>query len=70
MEEKEEFRMDFYHSWIYESILNAKWFIWSIVVIVLVSNFLGPLLVWFVVNSKAMPFKKKEKKEKSANQQG
>lgn len=48
--------MDLYHSWIYENILNTKWFVWTIVIGVFTFNFLGPILVWFVMNSKSIPF--------------
>ena len=54
--------MDFYHSWIYINILNAKWFIWTIVVIVLAFNVLSPIIVWAVINGKTMPFKKNKNK--------
>ncbi|WP_102347534.1 hypothetical protein [Bacillus sp. Marseille-P3661] len=53
--------MDLYHSWIYIHILNTKWFIWSIVVMVFGFNFLGPILVWYIMNSKKLPIIKKIK---------
>ena len=56
--------MDFYHSWIYINILNAKWFIWTIVVMILAFNILAPIIVWIVINGKKMPFmKNKDKKD-------
>lgn len=61
--------MDFYHSWIYINILNAKWFIWTIVVIVLGFNILAPILVWIVINGKKMPFMKNKKKNKNGDKQ-
>ncbi|HYK72925.1 MAG TPA: hypothetical protein VEV44_07315 [Pseudoneobacillus sp.] len=57
--------MDLYHSWIYIHILNTKWFIWTIVIAIFVLNFIGPILIWLVMNSKGIPFlRKKEANEK------
>jgi hypothetical protein len=62
---KEELKMNFYHTWLYEYILNAKWFIWTIVVFVFAFNLIAPILVWFVMNSKPIPILKKlHKREK------
>jgi hypothetical protein len=58
--------MNWYHSWIYEHILNTKWFMWSFVITVFALNFLGPILIWFVMNSKKIPLvrKKQQSNEK------
>lgn len=61
--------MDFYHTWIYINIFNAKWFIWTIVVIVLAFNILAPVLVWVVINGKKMPFMKNKKKNNQGDKQ-
>jgi hypothetical protein len=50
--------MNFYHSWIYESILNTRWFMWTIVVTVLALNITSPILIWFVTSSKKLSFTK------------
>jgi hypothetical protein len=54
--------MDFYHWWIYESILNAQWFVWTIVILVFLLNIFGPILIWFRINSKPLPFIHRKKK--------
>ena len=62
--------MDLYHSWFYEYILNTPYFLWTVVVFVFGFNFLGPVLVWFVMNSKSIPLLHrigKEKNTKKAN---
>ncbi|MFC4324072.1 hypothetical protein [Litchfieldia salsa] len=63
MENIEKIRGDpvnIYHTWIYEHILNTRWMVWGIVATVFLANLLGPIHIWFVMNSKSMPFKKKE----------
>jgi small-conductance mechanosensitive channel len=55
--------MDFYHWWIYKNIFNATWFIWTIVIIVFAFNLLGPILIWFRINSRPLPFMKKKQKD-------
>ncbi|MGG0718269.1 hypothetical protein ABE096_11855 [Robertmurraya massiliosenegalensis] len=57
--------MDLYHTFIYEKIFNAPWFILSFVFIVILLNFLGPVIVWFIMNSKPMPILRHLKKKKS-----
>lgn len=54
--------MDLYHSWVYVNILNAKWLIWSIVIIVLAFNILAPIITWTVINGKGLPFVNSKKK--------
>ncbi|MGG1514104.1 hypothetical protein ABE504_01745 [Paenibacillus oryzisoli] len=44
--------MDFYHSFIYLSVLNTEWFMWIIVSAVLGINFLAPVLVWYSLRGK------------------
>ncbi len=53
--------MDIYHTWIYVNILNQEWFIWTIITMVFLLNFLAPIHIWLVMNSKSMPFLKKKK---------
>ena len=61
--------MDFFHSWIYVNILNAKWFIWTIVVLVLAFNIFSPLIVWAVINGRKVPvFKYMDKNKKKSKQ--
>lgn len=33
--------MDLYHSWIYVHILNAEWFVWSVVLFTFAANILS-----------------------------
>jgi hypothetical protein len=65
--------MDLYHSWIYVHVLNTTPFLWTVVISVFAFNFLGPILVWFVMNSKSIPIlnkltKKKEDKKAAEGQ--
>ncbi|MEH6906418.1 hypothetical protein [Neobacillus drentensis] len=53
--------MDFYHNWLYQSLFNTKWFLWSIVGIVIALNMTGPILVWITMVGKNKS--KKTKKE-------
>ncbi|MED4039170.1 hypothetical protein [Niallia taxi] len=46
--------MNFYHTWIYEYILNAKWFIWIIVYVVLGLNIIAPVIIWGLMNGTAL----------------
>ncbi|WP_318505428.1 hypothetical protein [Bacillus sp. T3] len=55
--------MDFYHWWIYRNILNAQWFVWSVVIFIFIFNFLGPVLMWLTINSKPLPFFTKKQKD-------
>jgi hypothetical protein len=55
---KEGLSMNFYHSWIYETILNTRWFMWTIVVTVLALNIISPILIWSVTSSKKLSFTK------------
>ncbi|MCU9612587.1 hypothetical protein OEV98_03290 [Caldibacillus lycopersici] len=60
--------MDFYHNFFYIYVLNASWFVWTIIIASIVLNILAPILIWFVMNSKPLPIissLKKEKTEKS-----
>lgn len=52
--------MDFYHSFIYLSILNTEWFMWIIVGSVLGINFIAPVIVWYLLNGKKWIRKFKE----------
>ncbi|WP_394233911.1 hypothetical protein [Niallia oryzisoli] len=54
--------MDLYHSWIYVYVLNAKWFVWSTVVIVLAFNFLAPMIIWMVMTRRGFSIKLIKKK--------
>lgn len=61
-------KVDLYNSWIYVNMLNAKWFIWTIVIFVFTFNILSPMVVWTVINGKGFPFvHKKEKGDKKGN---
>ncbi|WP_185806777.1 hypothetical protein [Bacillus sp. HMF5848] len=55
--------MDFYHMWLYESVLNTKWFMWFVAIAIFAFNILAPILVWFIMNSKAIPFINKKKQQ-------
>jgi hypothetical protein len=44
--------MDFYHSWLYEQVINTTWFMWIVVYTVLGINLLSPLIVWYFINGK------------------
>jgi len=41
-----------YDSWIYQYVLNTKWFMWTIVVTVLGSNILLPVWVWLLTSGR------------------
>jgi len=57
--------VNFYHTWIYQHILNAPWFVWTIVVIILGLNLLFPVLVWGIMSG--VPIIKLRKKKKKGN---
>lgn len=44
--------IDLYHSWIYVHILNAEWFVWSVVLFTFAANILSPILIWFIFRGK------------------
>ena len=44
------------HSWVYIHIINTKWFVWGIVIIVSALNIVGPIILWLIVNGKPIPF--------------
>ncbi|HAQ08765.1 MAG TPA: hypothetical protein DCR24_15115 [Bacillus bacterium] len=57
--------MDLYHLWVYINVLNTKWFIWTMVIIVMAFNILAPIIILAVINGKELPFmKNKEDKNK------
>ena len=62
--------MDFYHSWIYVNIINTEWFVWGIVVFVVAANFLGPIILWFVISGRPLPFISKKKDQQADNNKG
>lgn len=55
------FTLSFYHNWIYEYVLNTSWFLWVFVVLVLVVNFLGPVILWIIMSGKYPSNKHKKK---------
>ncbi|MDQ8734942.1 hypothetical protein [Paenibacillus sp. LHD-38] len=55
--------MDFYHSWIYQHVINTEWFMWSVVYLVLGINVLSPVLVWYAMNGKHIIKKYRELKK-------
>ncbi|REE81023.1 hypothetical protein A8990_12069 [Paenibacillus taihuensis] len=59
--------MDFYHSWIYQKVINTEWFMWIIVCVVLGINIISPLIVWYFITGKKMV--KKYIAHKKQNQQ-
>jgi hypothetical protein len=44
--------VDFYHSWIYQHILNTSWFLWVIAGSTFGLNMIGPVLIWKITSSK------------------
>lgn len=56
---REEIPVDFYHTWIYEYILNTNWFIWIIIIFVLGGNIVSPIILWFLLSGKRLPFSQK-----------
>ncbi|MFS0775624.1 hypothetical protein ABC255_06430 [Neobacillus sp. 3P2-tot-E-2] len=44
--------MDFYHNWLYEYVLNTKWFLWIVVGAIFSINIVGPLFIWRITSSK------------------
>lgn len=61
--------MDFYHSWIYQKVMNTEWFLWIIFYTLLAINVLFPLIVWYVMNGKKIIKKYREKKQNPADAQ-
>ncbi|CAM3784943.1 hypothetical protein COLU111180_08210 [Cohnella lubricantis] len=55
--------MIFYHSWLYRSILNTEWFMWTMVYLVLGGNLLAPIVAWFYA---VMRRRRKTKRETHA----
>lgn len=39
--------MNLYSSWVYQYILNAEWFVWGIIIVVLGFNLLSPFFLWY-----------------------
>jgi len=58
-------QMDFYHSWLYQYILNSRWFLWMLVGAILGLNILGPLIYWRATSSKKILNKKNSEKNKA-----
>ncbi|WML53598.1 hypothetical protein RCG17_02650 [Neobacillus sp. PS3-12] len=58
--------MDFYHNWLYEYILNTNWFIWIIIILVMGGNIVSPILLWFLMSGKKIPFFNKNKQQDTA----
>ncbi|MFZ3591735.1 hypothetical protein ACOI1C_21580 [Bacillus sp. DJP31] len=54
--------MNLYHTWIYEYILNASWFVWTVVIVVLGFNILSPIFIWSIMSGRPvlLPRKLKE----------
>lgn len=48
--------MDFYHSWIYEHVINSKYLIWSIVIFVMAFNILAPFVLWLTFSGRKLKF--------------
>jgi hypothetical protein len=44
--------MDFYHTWLYEYVINTAWFLWIVVGVVFSANFIGPIFIWRITSSK------------------
>lgn len=44
--------MGLYSSWVYIHVLNAYWFVWSVVIFVFVANAVAPLVLWFILRDK------------------
>ncbi|BBH20350.1 hypothetical protein Back11_16950 [Paenibacillus baekrokdamisoli] len=41
--------MDWYHSWIYENVINTDWFVYSIVYLICGANLLSPIIFYLVM---------------------
>ncbi|QOR68292.1 hypothetical protein IM538_09410 [Cytobacillus suaedae] len=54
--------MNLYHTWVYEYILNASWFVWSIVIVVLGFNILSPIFIWSIMSGRPILISSKLKK--------
>lgn len=52
--------MNAYHTWIYEHVLNTRWFLFSIVWTVFILNVTAPVWVWFLFSGRLE--RKKSKK--------
>ena len=51
--------MDLYHTWVYINIINTRGFAWTIVYFLIGASFLGPYLIWFIINGKEIGITKK-----------
>ncbi len=52
--------VDFYQTWLYREVINSVWMLRTITFLVLISNLLSPIVIWFLMSSRN-PFKKKKK---------
>ncbi|MEQ2528304.1 hypothetical protein EKG37_03995 [Robertmurraya yapensis] len=57
--------MDLYHSWLYQHVLNTGWFIWTIVVAVFLLNIIAPILIWYLMSEKKIPFIRRNTEDKN-----
>ncbi|MFS0661761.1 hypothetical protein AB1L07_23315 [Niallia alba] len=46
--------MNFYHTWLYQHVLNTEWLLWIIVIFVLAFNILSPIIIWGLMNGKSI----------------
>lgn len=44
--------MDFYNNVIYEYVINARWFTWTIVLFIFGSNIIMPVFIWFFLSGR------------------
>jgi hypothetical protein len=66
--EQEAKCLNFYHTWIYEYFLNTGWFIWTIVVLVMGGNILAPIILWFLMSRREIPFFRKRNEKVNQGQ--
>ncbi len=48
--------MDFYHTWIYEKVINSKYLILAIVYVVMAFNLLAPVILWLTFSGRKIKF--------------
>ncbi|HJV46819.1 MAG TPA: hypothetical protein VJ824_13970 [Bacillota bacterium] len=58
--------MDLYHSWIYIQLINTIWFAYFWIALIIGGNIITPLIIWFVMSGKPLPFTHKNKNSKNS----
>lgn len=59
----------FYHSWIYEHILNTAWFVRYATWTLFLFNFVLPVVIWYTMSSRN-PFRREKNETGTAEESG